>query len=176
MEVSLKILNENLLPYQRRLPKLKDLELISLVLTAEYCYPDRGFYSFQQMHFYSGRLHAVCFISNLFQNTDLSSASIYNIHYFRDIKEQLSDCTFPGDKEYWSSEIQIDVFNYVNIELETPRKLHQKDYRSQFYLFKKQKKRMKRLFLQLGDQIMIRVDYAKSFDGFKKCFNTQTHL
>lgn len=31
-----KISNENLLSYQRRVPRLKDLELISLALTAEF--------------------------------------------------------------------------------------------------------------------------------------------
>ena len=36
LEVLRKISNENLLSYQRRVPKMKDLELISLALTAEY--------------------------------------------------------------------------------------------------------------------------------------------
>lgn len=36
LEVLRKISGENLLSYQRRMPKLKDLELISLVLTAEF--------------------------------------------------------------------------------------------------------------------------------------------
>ncbi len=36
LEVLRKISGENLLSYQRRVPKLKDLELISLVLTAEF--------------------------------------------------------------------------------------------------------------------------------------------
>lgn len=36
LEVLRKISNENLLSYQRRTPKLKDLELISLALTAEF--------------------------------------------------------------------------------------------------------------------------------------------
>ena len=36
LEVLKKISNENLLSYQRRVPKFKDLELISLALTAEF--------------------------------------------------------------------------------------------------------------------------------------------
>ncbi len=36
LEVLRKISGENLLSYQRRVPKLKDLELVSLVLTAEF--------------------------------------------------------------------------------------------------------------------------------------------
>jgi len=248
LEVLRKISNENLLPYQRRLPKLKDLELISLALTAEfmgidsenhlfrqipqtikckiersvynrrkrrlsnkindlrmkiarsfnefekfyiidsmpvevcklsrsntskickdvdYCYPNRGFCASQQMHFYGYKLHAVCSVNGVFQSVDLSPASVHDIHYLKDIKEQLSNCTLLGDKGYLSSEIQIDLFNYAKIELETPKRINQKDYKPQFYLFKKQRKRIETLFSQLCDQFMIRRNYAKTFEGFK---------
>jgi Transposase DDE domain. len=248
LEVLRKISNENLLPYQRRLPKLKDLELISLALTAEfmgidsenhlfrqipqtikckiersvynrrkrrlsnkindlrmkiarsfnefekfyiidsmpvevcklsrsntskickdvdYCYPNRGFCASQQMHFYGYKLHAVCSVNGVFQSVDLSPASVHDIHYLKDIKDQLSNCTLLGDKGYLSSEIQIDLFNYAKIELETPKRINQKDYKPQFYLFKKQRKRIETLFSQLCDQFMIRRNYAKTFEGFK---------
>lgn len=248
LEVLKKISNERLLSYQRRTPKMKDLELISLALTAEYmgidsenhlfrqlpdfleekiersvynrrkrrlsfkineirlklarsfnefeklfivdsmpvevcklsrsnaskickdaeyCYPNRGFCASQQMHFYGYKLHAVCSISGIFQSIDLSPASVHDIHYLKDIREQLSDCTLLGDKGYLSTEIQIDLFNYTHIELETPKRVNQKDYRPQFYLFKKQRKRIETLFSKLCDQFMIRRNYAKSFDGFK---------
>jgi hypothetical protein len=248
LEVLRKISTENLLSYQRRVPKLKDLELISLVLTAEfmgidsenhlfrhipdtlgqkidrsvynrrkrrlvgeineirlklarsfnefeklfiidsmpvevcklsrsntskickdaeYCYPNRGFCASQQMHFYGYKLHAVCSVKGVFQSVDLSPASVHDIHYLKDIREQLSDCTLLGDKGYLSSEIQIDLFNYAQIELETPKRVNQKDYKPQFYLFKKQRKRIETLFSQLCDQFMIRRNYAKSFEGFK---------
>ena len=248
LEVLRKISKDNLLSYQRRVPKLKDLELISLALTAEfmgidsenhlfrqipktikckiersvynrrkrrlansindlrmkiaksfnefekffiidsmpvevcklsrsstskickdvdYCYPNRGFCASQQMHFYGYKLHAVCSVNGVFQSIDLSPASVHDIHYLKDIKEQLSDCTLLGDKGYLSAEIQIDLFNYANIELETPKRMNQKDYKPQFYLFKKQRKRIETLFSQLCDQFMIRRNYAKTFEGFK---------
>jgi len=248
LEVLLKISNKTLISYQRRIPKLKDLELISLALTAEfmgidsenhlfrqipdtlkdkiersvynrrkrrlannindlrmkiarsfnefekffiidsmpvevcklsrsntskickdaeYCSPNRGFCASQQMHFYGYKLHAVCSINGVFQSVDLSPASVHDIHYLKDIREQLTDCTLLGDKGYLSSEIQIDLFNYANIELETPKRINQKDYKPQFYLFKKQRKRIETLFSQLCDQFMIRRNYAKTFEGFK---------
>lgn len=248
LEVLRKISKDNLLSYQRRVPKLKDLELISLALTAEfmsidsenhlfrqipktikckiersvynrrkrrlannindlrvklsrsfnefekyfiidsmpvevcklsrsgtskickdaeYCYPNRGFCASQQMHFYGYKLHAVCSVNGIFHSIDLSPASVHDIHYLNDIREQLSDCTLLGDKGYLSSEIQIDLFNYANIELETPKRINQKNYKPQFHLFKKQRKRIETLFSQLCDQFMIRRNYAKTFEGFK---------
>src|SRR5690606_23889993 len=98
---------------------------------------------------------------------DLSPAPVHDIHYLKDIKSQLSDCVLLGDKGYLSSEIQTDLFNSVNIELETPKRANQKNYKPQFYLFKKYRKRIETLFSQLCDQFMIRRNYAKTFEGFK---------
>lgn len=248
LEVLRKISSETLLSYQRRVPRMKDLEVVSLALTAEYmgidsenhlfrqlpgflrnriersvynrrkrklsfkineirlklahsfnefenyfivdsmpleicklsrsmrskickdeqyCFPNRGFCASHQMSFYGYKLHAVCSVSGVFQSVDLSPASLHDIHFLKDIKEQLSDCILLGDKGYLSSQVQVDLFNYANITLETPKRVNQKDYKPQFHLFKKHRKRIETLFSQLCDQFMIRRNYAKTFEGFK---------
>lgn len=204
LEVLRKISSDTLLSYQRRTHQLKDLELVRLILTAEYmgidsenhlfrnlpdllktkiersvynrikrklafainefedcfivdsmpleickmarssrsktckeqdyCFPNRGFCASQQMSFYGYKLHAVYSVSGVFQSIDLSPTSVHDIHYLKDIKSQLSDCVLLGDKGYLSSEIQIDLFNSVNIELETSKRANQKVYKPQFYL------------------------------------------
>ncbi|BAP32587.1 transposase family protein [Chryseobacterium sp. StRB126] len=72
-----------------------------------------------------------------------------------------------GDKGDLSSEVQVDLFNYANITLETPKIINQKAFKPQFYLFKKHRKRIETLFSQLCDQFMIRRNYVKTFEGFK---------
>lgn len=134
---------------------------------ADYALPNKGFCASQNLHFYGYKLHAICTISGVFQSFDLSPASVHDIHYLQDIKTQLSDCVILGDKGYLSQTIQLDLFNQVNIELETPKRKNQKDYKPQFYQFKKYRKRIETLFSQLCDQFMIRRNYAKSFEGFK---------
>jgi hypothetical protein len=129
--------------------------------------PNKGFCASQNLHFYGYKLHAVCSIAGVFQSFDLSPASVHDIHYLQDIKLQLSDCVLLGDKGYLSQTIQLDLFNEVNIQLETPKRKNQKDYKPQFYQFKKYRKRIETLFSQLCDQFMIRRNYAKSFEGFK---------
>lgn len=133
----------------------------------DYAIPNKGFCASQNLHFYGYKLHAVCSISGIFQSFDLSPASVHDIHYLQDIKGQLSDCVLLGDKGYLSQTIQLDLFNEVNIQLETPKRKNQKDYKPQFYPFKKYRKRIETLFSQLCDQFMIRRNYAKSFQGFK---------
>ena len=133
----------------------------------DYAIPNKGFCASQNLHFYGYKLHAVCSINGVFQSFDLSPASVHDIHYLQDIKTQLSDCVILADKGYLSSTIQLDLFKEVNIQLETPKRKNQKDYKPQFYPFKKYRKRIETLFSQLCDQFMIRRNYAKTFQGYK---------
>lgn len=133
----------------------------------DYALPNKGFCASQNLHYYGYKLHAVCSIEGVFQSFDLTPASVHDIHYLKDIKSQLSDCVLLGDKGYLSQTIQLDLFNDVNIKLETPKRINQKDYKPQFYQFKKFRKKIETLFSQLCDQFMIRRNYAKSFQGFK---------
>ena len=129
--------------------------------------PNKGFCASQNMHFYGFKLHAVCSTTGVFHSFDLTPASVHDIHYLKDIKSQMSDCVVLGDKGYLSSQIQLDLFETVNIKLETPARNNQKDGRPQPYIFRRFRKRIETLFSQLCDQFMIRRNYAKTFEGFK---------
>ncbi len=87
----------------------------------EYALPDWGYCASQKLHFYGYKLHAVCSINGIIQNFDLSPASVHNIHYLHNIKHQLSDAVLLADKGYLSTSMQLDLFNQVNIKLETPK-------------------------------------------------------
>ena len=129
--------------------------------------PNRGYCASQNTHFFGYKLHAVCSVNGVFQSFDLSPASVHDIHFLKDIKEQMADCTVLGDRGYLSSEIQLNLFETVKIKLETPMRINQKNYKKQPYIFMKSRKRIETLFSQLCDQFMIRRNYAKSFLGFK---------
>jgi hypothetical protein len=133
----------------------------------DYALPNRGYCASQKMHYYGYKLHAVCSVKGVFQSLDISPASVHDIHYLKDIKQQIKDCTLLGDKGYLSSEYQLDLFSSYNIKLEVPMRKNQKNYKDQPYIIKKSRKRIETLFSQLCDQFMIRRNYAKSFLGFK---------
>ena len=129
--------------------------------------PDKGFCASQQMYFYGYKLHATCSVNGIFKSIDISKASIHDVHYLKDIKQQLSNCVLLGDKGYLSEEVQLDLFETAQIKLEVPMRINQKNYKKQPYIFRKSRKRIETLFSQLCDQFMIRRNYAKSFLGFK---------
>lgn len=132
-----------------------------------YSMPAKGYCASQKMYYYGYKLHAVCSLKGVFQAIDLTPANVHDIHYLNDIKYQLSDCTLLGDKGYLSQVTQLNLFEYANIRLDTPKRNNQKDSKPQFSLFRKSRKRIETLFSQMCDQFMVRRNYAKSFDGFK---------
>lgn len=129
--------------------------------------PNEGFCASQQSRYYGYKLHAVCTIQGVFRSFDLSKASVHDIHYLNDVKNQFEDVIILGDKGYLNKQIQIDLFNYQNIRLEVPFRKNQKAYVPQPYILRKSRKRIETLFSQLCDQFKIRNNYAKTFEGFK---------
>jgi hypothetical protein len=45
---------------------------------------------------------------------------VHNIHYLKDIKTQINNCTFIEDKGYLPTDIQLNLFETCNIKLNTP--------------------------------------------------------
>jgi len=129
--------------------------------------PSKGFCASQNNWFYGYKLHGVCSINGIFHSFDITKAEVHDVHFLKNIKHQMSDCVLLGDRGYLSQSIQLDLFQTVNIKLETPKRANQKDYKPQPYIFRKSRKRIETLFSQLCDQFRIRNNYAKTFEGFK---------
>jgi hypothetical protein len=86
-------------------------------------------------------------------------------HYLQDVKSQIADCNLLGDKGYISADVQLDLFETARIGLEIPMRTNQKEYRLQYYLFGKFRKREETLFSQLDDQFLLLRNYAKNVAG-----------
>jgi len=58
----------------------------------------------------------------------------------------MSDCVLFGDKGYLSETIQLDLFQTVNIKLETPKRANQINYNHNLMFLENQEKELKPLF------------------------------
>jgi len=128
--------------------------------------PSKGYCASQNRYYFGYKLHILCGIRGVIHSFDMTKAAVHDIHYLQDIKTQISDCNILGDKGYLNAEIKLDLFETANITLEVPMKKNQKDYKPQFYLFKKLRKPVETLFSQLDDQFMLLRNYAKDVKGF----------
>ena len=129
--------------------------------------PSKGFCASQNSWFFGYKLHGVCSVSGVFHSLDITKAEVHDVHFLKNIKQQMSDCVLLGDRGYVSESIQLDLFQSVNIKLETPKRMNQVNYKPQPHVFRKSRKRIETLFSQLCDQFLIRRNYAKTFEGFK---------
>ena len=127
--------------------------------------PDYGYCAAQRNTYFGYKLHGLCGISGVFKKVDLSKASIADIHYLQDIREDIAKSILLGDKAYLSADIQLDLFQTQGTRLFTPKRMNQKDYQKYPQVFRKLRRRIETLFSQLCDQFMMKRNYAKNFLG-----------
>ena len=127
--------------------------------------PDWGYCASQGMHYYGYKLHAVCGIRGVIHSYDMTAASVHDIHYLNDVRWEYHDCMMLGDKGYLSAEVQKNLFETVNITLEVPYRLNQKNWRPPSWAYKRFRKRIETIFSQLNDNLMMIRNYAKQSCG-----------
>ncbi len=127
--------------------------------------PDWGYCASQGMHYYGYKLHVVCGIRGVIHSYDMTAASVHDIHYLNDVRWEYHDCMMLGDKGYLSAEVQKNLFETVNITLEVPYRLNQKNWRPPSWAYKRFRKRIETIFSQLNDNLMMIRNYAKQSCG-----------
>ena len=83
--------------------------------------PSKGFCTSQNSWFFGYKLHSVCSVTGVFHSLDITKAEVHDVHFLKNIKQQMSDCVLLGDRGYLSESIQLDLFHWANIKLETPK-------------------------------------------------------
>lgn len=130
--------------------------------------PDKGYSAVYKQYYIGYKLHLTIGMSGAYQGMELTKASVHDLHYLNEVKHSgLNSCVLLGDKGYVSTQWQLDLFTSVNIELETPTRANQKDCPTWPWVFKSTRKRIEVVFAQLCDQMMLKRNYAKTFEGLR---------
>jgi hypothetical protein len=133
----------------------------------EYHAPDKGFCASQNKYYYGYKLHAVCSPSGVIQVLDLTKASVHDVHFLKDVSNNLKNCLITGDRGYINEKTKTNLWDKNKICLEVPYRSNQKEKKPVLYILKKIRKRIETVFSQLCDQFMIQRNYAKCFYGFR---------
>ena len=128
--------------------------------------PDFGYCASQSVYYFGYKLNAVCGISGVIHSYDLMPASVHDLKYLNDVQQEFFKCVFIGDKGYLSADIQLNLFETVQIKLEVPYRLNQKDWKPFPQIYGKVRKRIETNFSQVTDQFNIMRNYAKQLAGF----------
>jgi len=127
--------------------------------------PAYGFCAAQNIHYFGYKFHAVCSVSGVVKNFDLSKANHHDIKYLEDIRELFPGTELLGDLGYRSGPLQLELFEVNDIELITPMRSNEKNYQPQNPLNRRQRKRIETMFSQFIDFLNLTKNYAKSFVG-----------
>ena len=128
---------------------------------------DKGYCAVDEQYYIGYKLHLVTSLNGVYRQMDITKASVHDVGFLKDIKNggQVGQATLLGDTGYLSRPCQIDLFESVQVKLETPMRGNQKDFEPQPYIFKRCRKRIETIFSQLCDQFMLKRNYAKTFAG-----------
>lgn len=127
--------------------------------------PEYGYCASQNRYYYGYKFHGVCTIQGIITTFDLSKANHADIQYLRDIEPLYANCKLIGDKAYLDAEYQLELFQTKGIQLETPMRNNQKNYKKQPSIYRRVRKRIETIFSQFIDHFLIRRNYAKTFVG-----------
>jgi hypothetical protein len=58
--------------------------------------PSKGFCASQNNWFYWSKLHRVCSANGVFHSLDITIAEVHDVHFLKNIKQQMSDCVILG--------------------------------------------------------------------------------
>lgn len=98
----------------------------------------------------------------------MTAANVHDVKFLGMLHfdEQLSYCEIIGDKGYLSLGYQTSLFDEAKIKLVTPLRSNMRTVlSSRNAIYRYTRKRIETLFSQLGDQMMLTRNYAKSLDG-----------
>ena len=62
--------------------------------------PSKGYCASQNNWFYGYKLHGVCSVNGIFHSLEITKAEVHDVHFLKNIKQQMSDCVLLGDRGY----------------------------------------------------------------------------
>lgn len=130
--------------------------------------PDKGYCASLDDYFIGYKLHLVVSLGGVYHSMEMTKASVHDVHYLKELRHSgLQGCLVLADKGYLSAQGQLDLFCQTGIEVQTPMRRNQIGFRPWPSVFKKSRRRVETVFSQLSDQMMLKRNYAKSFNGLR---------
>jgi len=83
----------------------------------DYAQPNFGYCAWQKTRFFGYKLHAICSVEGVFTSFDLTPASVHDIPYLKDIKQQMSDSVILGGF------VQSSEYTIRNTKKSKPKRL-----------------------------------------------------
>ncbi len=127
--------------------------------------PAKGYSAVNWGWFVCYRLHVVVFDNGVVQQSGVTKGNIHDINYLKGLEKVPSGKVLLGDRAYRSNPLQMDLFEKFNVKLRVPFRINQHEYKKHPKKYKSKRQMVETFFAQMCDQLNLKRNYAKSFDG-----------
>ena len=127
--------------------------------------PAKGYSAVNRGWFIGYKLHVVIFDNGVVQQSGVTKGNIHDINYLKGLKKLPSGKLLLGDRAYRSNPLQMDLFDRFNVNLRVPFRINQHEYKKHPKKYKSKRQMVETFFAQMCDQLNLKRNYAKSYDG-----------
>jgi hypothetical protein len=127
--------------------------------------PAKGYSSVNKGWFIGYKLHVVIFDNGVVQQSGLTKGNVHDINYLKSLSSLPVKKILLGDKAYRSKPLQMDLFDTYKVKLRVPFRINQHDYKKHPRKYKSKRQMVETFFAQMCDQLNLKRNYAKSYEG-----------
>lgn len=127
--------------------------------------PSKGYSAVNKGWFIGYKLHVVIYDNGVIQQSGITKGNVHDINYLKSVDKLPPGKQLLGDRAYRSSPLQMDLFDKYNVKLRVPFRRNQHDYKKHPKKFKSKRQMVETFFAQMCDQLNLKRNYAKSYEG-----------
>ena len=129
--------------------------------------PAKGYSAVNRSWFIGYKLHVIIYDNGVVQQSGLSKGNMHDISFLKNVDHLPANKVLLGDRAYISNPLQASLFDDFKVSLKVPFRTNQHDYRKHPKRYKSKRQMVETFFAQMCDQMNLRRNYSKSFDGLK---------
>ena len=127
--------------------------------------PAKGYSAVNRGWFIGYKLHVIIFDNGVVQQSGITRGNVHDINYLKNIHNLPAGKLLLGDRAYRSNPLQMDLFDKHKVKLKVPFRINQHDYKKHPKKYKSKRQMVETFFAQMCDQLNLKRNYAKSYEG-----------
>ena len=127
--------------------------------------PAKGYSAVNKGWFIGYKLHVVIFDNGVVQQSGVTKGNVHDINFLKTINKLPAKKQLLGDRAYRSKPLQMDLFDKYRVKLRVPFRINQYDYKKHPKKYKSKRQIVETFFAQMCDQLNLKRNYAKSYEG-----------
>ncbi len=127
--------------------------------------PAKGYSAVNKGWFIGYKLHVVIFDNGVVQQSGVTKGNVHDINYLKGLDKLPAKKQLLGDRAYRSKPLQMDLFDKHKIKLRVPFRINQHDYKKHPKKYKSKRQMVETFFAQMCDQLNLKRNYAKTYEG-----------